>query len=211
MKLINKMYHNVGEKVFKITRDIIYFFKRKKLKNKNVTIITSDCLGGIIYHDLKLKFNSPTINLYIEPKYFVKFCRNLEHYLSLEFTENTSYSHVAGNLGDVIVHFLHYKTFDEAIETWNKRKKRIDMKNICFIMTCKDGCTEKDVIEFDRLPYKSKVCFTTKKMNKYSSTYYISGSENGNEIKFLGEKTNHFGSKYIDKFDIVSFINNCRS
>ena len=30
---------------------------RKRLKNTNVTLITSNCAGGIIYHWLGLKFN----------------------------------------------------------------------------------------------------------------------------------------------------------
>lgn len=38
---------------------------RKRLKNTNVTLITSNCAGGIIYHWLGLKFNSPFINLWL--------------------------------------------------------------------------------------------------------------------------------------------------
>lgn len=44
------------------------FFRKRKVKNQNVTIIASNCIGGMVYHDLGLKFNSPFINLWITPK-----------------------------------------------------------------------------------------------------------------------------------------------
>ena len=35
----------------------------KRLKNKNFTLITNNCTGGVIYNRLGLKFLSPTIKL----------------------------------------------------------------------------------------------------------------------------------------------------
>ena len=57
---------------------------RKKLKNKNPSIISSNCNGGFIYHDLNLKFFSPTINLFFYPKDYIKFIANLEYYSKCE-------------------------------------------------------------------------------------------------------------------------------
>lgn len=37
--------------------------KRQKLKNRNATIISSNCNGEFIYYDMRLRFLSPTINL----------------------------------------------------------------------------------------------------------------------------------------------------
>lgn len=37
---------------------------RHKLKNENFTIISNNCIAGVLYKDLNKKFNSPTINLY---------------------------------------------------------------------------------------------------------------------------------------------------
>jgi uncharacterized protein (DUF1919 family) len=38
--------------------------ERSRLTNKEVTIFSSNCIGGVIYHDLGLRFMSPTINLF---------------------------------------------------------------------------------------------------------------------------------------------------
>ena len=43
------------------------------LKNKDFTIISHNCVGGVIYHDLGLKFNTPTINLFFMAKDFIKY------------------------------------------------------------------------------------------------------------------------------------------
>ena len=37
--------------------------KRRRLKNTDFTIISSNCVGTIIYHDMGLPFLTPTINL----------------------------------------------------------------------------------------------------------------------------------------------------
>ena len=58
--------------------------ERKKIKNSDFTILSNNCIGGIMAHDLGKRFLSPTINLYIKPTDFVKMMENLEYYLSLE-------------------------------------------------------------------------------------------------------------------------------
>ena len=38
-------------------------------------------------HDLGLRFNSPTINLYIQPNEFINFVKNLKDYVRCELEE----------------------------------------------------------------------------------------------------------------------------
>lgn len=40
--------------------------QRRRLRNSSPTIISNNCCAGFIYHDLGLKFNSPTINLTVK-------------------------------------------------------------------------------------------------------------------------------------------------
>ena len=60
----------------------------KKLKkmngNHDFCLITNDCVGGVIYHDLGEQFRSPTINLWISNDHFLEFAQNLKYYLSCE-------------------------------------------------------------------------------------------------------------------------------
>ena len=55
---------------------------------RNVSLITNTCIGGRLYHDYNQKFLSPTIDLYIKPKDFVKFCCNLKVYLGYELVKD---------------------------------------------------------------------------------------------------------------------------
>ena len=47
--------------------------KKKRLKNLNPTIISSNCNGEFIYYDMGLKFLTPTINLSFEMNDYVKY------------------------------------------------------------------------------------------------------------------------------------------
>ena len=115
----------------KILHFIWSVYSRYKLKNKGISIISCNCIGGVMYHDLGLPFLSPTINLYFDPKDFLRYVKNLRYYNSLELENVTLMNdYPQGRLDDVLIHFLHYKTFDEAKICWEKRKKRICYDNI---------------------------------------------------------------------------------
>lgn len=111
---------------------------RARLKNKDITLICSNCAGGIIYHWLGLKFNSPFINLYLTGEDYIKALENWNEFLNAEILEDThnnmSYPVGIGYLG-IKIHFMHYATFEEAIKKWNERKLRINFNNIAFMFT----------------------------------------------------------------------------
>lgn len=73
----------------RIIRDLLRYQliirnNRVKLFNQTPCIIASNCNGGIIYHDLGLKFLSPTINLFFYPQDYLKFIMNLDHYVKAQ-------------------------------------------------------------------------------------------------------------------------------
>ena len=119
-------------------RNKIDSLNQARLKNKDISLICSNCAGGIIYHWLGLKFNSPFINLYMTGEDYIKALENWEEFLNAEIVEDTStdkaYPVGIGYLGSKI-YFMHYATFDEAIEKWNQRKARINPNNIAFMFT----------------------------------------------------------------------------
>lgn len=64
-------------------RNVISRMNRSRLHNQEFTLITNTCIGGIIFHDLHLRFCSPTINCGIrDHDEFLLFCGNLQYYLS---------------------------------------------------------------------------------------------------------------------------------
>lgn len=100
---------------------------RSNLKNKDFTLITSTCIGGVIYSLCGERFNSPTINLWIRQPEFCEFCYNLKYYLEqdLVFIKNTERNCPVAKLGDKVnIVFVHYKTEKEAREYWEIHKKK---------------------------------------------------------------------------------------
>lgn len=170
--------------------------------------------GGGVSHELGLRFNSPTVNLWFKPGEFIKFLSQLEYYLyDCEIQEDTQSSeengYPVGKLDDVRVYFTHYKSFDQAKQKWNDRLKRLNMDNIYIVMVQKDGCTEHNILSFDKLKFKHKVVFTAKEYPQFCSAYYIPKSEeDACNVKNLCDYQSKFtGKRWLDEFDWISFLN----
>lgn len=194
---------------FNFERKIYLQHKRNKLINTSPSILSSNCNGGVILHDLNLKFNTPTINLFFNAPDFIKFLSNLDYYLSenlLEIERKSSYP--MGIIKDIQLHFMHYHSFTEARDKWIERRKRVNPNNLFIIMTDRDNCTEKEIYNFDNLNYANKVIFTHVPYPKYKSAYYIKGFESKNQVGILSDwKKTSLKRRYIDDFNYVDFLN----
>ena len=184
-----------------------------KLKNSDFTIISSNCLGGVISHKLGLKFMSPTVNLFIEPSSFVKFCKNLSFYFEQQLVEKQwSGDYPIALCNDIEIHGLHYRNFSELKDKWNERKRRVNFDNIFIFMIERDGCTYEDILEFDKLSYKNKVVFVSKEMPEIKSAIHIPKSNETINDKIqvknlLGYRNILVGKRDIDIFDYIKFFN----
>ena len=70
---------------------------------------------------------------------FFKLCSDLQNYISkpLEFMEakyepNLQRNYPVMALGDVILHFNHYESVEEAENLWEKRKERINFSSLFY-------------------------------------------------------------------------------
>lgn len=154
--------------VTKITKKKYLKDVRKKASDlPDFTIFSSDCLSGILYHDLNRKFLSPTINLWFEEKDFLKFCNSPQYYLNCDFhflpdTEK-EVPYPVGRLGEsdrrITVYFEHYQTNQECVDSWNKRKKRINWENLYVVMSDLD-LSDEDIQQFYQIRAKRKIMFT---------------------------------------------------
>lgn len=184
--------------------------KRCKLKNLTPTIISSNCNGEFIYYDMKLRFMSPTINLSFEMNDYVKMLENLRWYMEQPISpyDDPRFNYPTGMLGDVEIRFNHYKTFEEAVNKWEERKRRIDWDNLFVLGIDGDNCTYESIKRFDSLPYKHKVIFTHKEYPEFKSAYYIKGFEKETGVGvLLGFKPQFLVRRYLDDFDYISFLN----
>lgn len=188
--------------------------KKIRLTNTAPTIIASNCVGTLIYSDLKLPFYSPTINLWLEMNDFVRFAEKLEWYLEQPLREirDDAISYPIGMLGDIKIHFRHYDSWEQAVLKWKTRSERIDLNNLFFIGCEKDGCSYETIKRFDSLPYKNKVILTKTVYPEFSSAFHIRGFEEQEEMgNLIAFRKKFLLRRYMDDFDYVAFLNGCLS
>lgn len=184
--------------------------RRLRLKNRTPSIIASNCVGTFIYYDMKLRYQSPTINLSFEMNDYVRFLENLRWYLDQPVVPyaDERFDYPCGMIGDVEIRFNHYKTFEEARAKWEERKKRIDWDNLFIIGIDGDDCTYESIQRFDALPYPNKVIFTHKPYPEFPSAHYLPGFEDRESVyrptDFTGGKLIR---RHMDQFDYISFLN----
>lgn len=213
--LITKGIRKIRNYVWCQKRQNVNDANKRRLNSiaKSATIISMNCTGGILSHDLGLKFLSPTINLFFRAEDFIKFCENMEYYFSIDHMEECfdekiieDRSYPIAYLGDLTLFLVHYKSVEEAQRKWNERKTRINWRNIVIFNTDREGMTDELKDRFEALPYK-KVMFVHKPDKKHSCCFYLKGYE---EEKCVGIITDHNtwdGKRPIDQFDWVGFLN----
>lgn len=132
----------LNKKIFQVP---LRMFRKKRYEKEKISIIASNCVGGVLYHDYGMPFLSPTINLFFEDDGFLKFAANFKEYMELDLTEDTSCkeAYPVGVLGDIKIHFLHYRSFQEAKDKWTERSGRIDYDRIIFVFVARRELTER--------------------------------------------------------------------
>ncbi|HHE9474355.1 TPA: DUF1919 domain-containing protein [Haemophilus influenzae 10810] len=201
-------FQKIKSAVNKRQRFFINRSLQRKLTNQGMTVISANCVGAFILHDLHQPFNSPFVNLYLSPQDFLRYLQNMDFYRTQPLTfVQTEKSYPVGKLADLEIHFMHYHREQEANEKWQLRTLRMKLDNLFIMMTDRDGVTEKDIQLFDQLPFKNKVIFTHKPYPAFKSACYIKGFEKQNQVGHIFEFSGWNGKKYYDQFDYVKWFN----
>ena len=147
---------------------------RARVTNRNFTIISNDCFGGMAYEELGLRYESPFVGLFVPPEDYVRLLRNLKPACEqpIRFKERSRHERInvwrqdiihrdypIGVVGDdVEVHFLHYANREAAEAKWTRRAQRIHWDNL-FVKICWHA--EEGMIswlrEFDAMPFARKL------------------------------------------------------
>ncbi|RKM60701.1 DUF1919 domain-containing protein [Butyrivibrio sp. XB500-5] len=190
---------------------IILSGKRQRLNNRNVTIISSDCTGGMVYKELGMEFKSPTINMFFNAGDFITFCRDISYWIDrpmIEVEDDAPYPVAELGEGGIRLHLVHYKSVEEAQEKWNVRKKRIDFNNLFFVMNDRNDCSYEVMKEYDELPFANKVLFTHVPYEELRSSFCIKGHEDEEFVPVMTHFKNKISiARNIDQFDFVEWLN----
>lgn len=167
------------------------------LLNKDFSVISNNCWGGFLYQYYNLKYLTPFVGLFIFAPDYIKLLRNLDYCLAQplvfiaaedskykdELIKNGSYNtYPIGLLNDVEIHFLHYKTKEDACEKWNRRLQRLNRNNLIVKFCDRDFATEDLIREFDELAYAHKICFTSKPYPELASVVFLKQCNTGETV-----------------------------
>lgn len=183
---------------------------RRALTNSAPSFLCPNCIGGLLFHDLGLQFRSLTVNLMMYQTDFVKFVLNLDDYLEqkLIFFKHPEYSFPCAHLGDIAIHFTHYRSEEEATHAWRERSKRIDRDNLFVFLEERDGLTKEDILRLGSIHACGLVVFTA---NAYPDIPYALQIQ---KYERDGEVGNILRKSYLDEhheyeeyFDFVKWFN----
>lgn len=216
--MIKKKLRNA---ILKVTSPIYDKNYRKHNKQTDVTFVSQNCVGGVLYHMLGLEFKSPTVNMFIEDENFVKLAENPKHYFSVD-AEPYEEKHIDENdsslcypvirVDDILLCCQHYANCEDAVNSWNKRRKRVNYEKLYVIAAGWNLHERKELVErISNLPYPA-VIFTTedhgfpacKKLTGDKWHKDSSGSVRPTLTSFEGLS----GKRYFcSEFDFVGWIN----
>lgn len=212
---VSEPVHQFLSFALKILRKGYHRCKGLRLRNRRPTILANNCIGAVIYHDLGLPFLSPTINLTISHRDFMKFLNHLPEYLESDVypleVEGAYYPVGEIRYGEesVRLNFFHYTSFEESRSKWNARKKRVDPENL-FILEYIESAEPEMIEEFSRLPYPNKrfitngnptTCDCVEVLELLNDKDYRKGT--GQLLQYKPKSI----KRYLDSFDYISFLN----
>ena len=187
----------------------------KQNRNHDFCLITNDCIGGVIYHDLGEQFRSPTVNLWIPNDCYFEFARDLKYYLSCEIkqTPNASTSYPIGTIIPkddqhipVTVHFVHYRTFKEAYAKWKERSARVNYDKLYFIWHFFGDDHIEKIQAFDRWDVRKLTILhePVESIQKCEVVSCYNETPYNGKILSVIDKT---GRRYLDEVNYIGFLN----
>ena len=188
---------------------------RTRLVNENFTLLTNNCLGGVAYHLLAKKFDSPTINTYIKNPDFCMLCSDIDYYFNeeLEFFKSNERPCPCAYLGRgdkrIVIQFEHYNTEEEAAKKWNERKRRIHRENLYLILNDGNGLTVDDTKLLENVKCKRKIVFTSREKPEISDSFVLRTLKKYETAVFVQTDRHFFTGlrPWQREFDIVAWLN----
>ena len=207
--------YNARKYIREHIRDCRMYIRRKlyKMPSNDISLFCNNCTAGCVCHDMGLRFNSPTVNLIIEPSDFVEFLSNLEYYSNKEVLEYPQgyekYNCPTGIIDNKVkIYFIHYNSFEEARAKWEARCKRINIKKCYFILSERDGCSFQDLENFDKLDNcVKKVEFVHEQYPSLENQFVIGPDVNNPlEAAVMTDWIGFGGARIYDSFNWIEWL-----
>gem|GEM_PF-5437361 len=73
-------------------------FNRHRKANEGRSLFCNNCVGALVLHDYGLRFDAPTVNLFIHPKDFVEMLSHLGAYMQADMERHYQWQSLSGRL-----------------------------------------------------------------------------------------------------------------
>lgn len=157
--------------------------EKLRLSDKQFVIISNNCWGYELYNVLDRKYNTPFVGLFLFPECYVRFLEEFETCINSEIKFSTVSKYMSTTpsypvgvvCGDIEIHFLHYKSQEEAFRKWNRRIARLkdarDENTPFFVKFCdRDGCETNHLERFHATSFSNKVSIG---VNEYGASNHL--------------------------------------
>ena len=184
---VRKTIERVKRRARREKRDRLVKKVRSFFENKEVSIISQNCIAGVFYNDMQMQFLSPTINLYFDCPDFVRFVLNLQYYVGKELKMEWGEEYPIGVIEDIRIHFMHYQTCTEAKVAWERRCKRLNWERIFVLSTDMMNFSEELFEKWKCIQYP-KILFSSKKWEDESCVWYPEYEKNGKVVDLIPKR-----------------------
>lgn len=201
------------KRVMKPIRQFYLSIRKHRLTNQNFSIIGNNCVAAIMYHDLGQRFDSPTINLWIPNQYFFEFLNHLDYYIHAKpeqiYIDGIKYpvGRIQRDDCEILIHFMHYTSFDVACHKWIERAQRLRKDNHYIVFNTTDTSY---IDQFSRLEFEHKVMLTRcdgispDQSNLIDMPIYQRSDTPGVILEY---KSSFSLNRWLNDFDYISFLN----
>lgn len=135
-----------------------------KLKESNLSIVSNNCWGGMVYHTLGLECLSPFRNLFLLDRDYLKLIQNLKWYMQCELRldhwgvdDHSGQRYPVLVLDDIEIHCNHASDPEQAMIDWKRRTKRFNFENVLVEMYTESIAVAESFCGISE--YNKKICF----------------------------------------------------
>lgn len=175
-----------------------------KCRATHTTILSNNCLAGVVYNSVSCPFLSPTINLTFEGDGFYQFVLNLEKYRHATLLplglDTMKAKLVAKNAPEIVIDFVHYHTWQEAEQAFYRRMARINHENIVLLLEARFQDDLANVDAWLSLPYR-KYILTAQNPRGLNCIESLAFYRHARLNQSVVDACSPFGRRWIDEFD----------
>ncbi|MGI5867991.1 MAG: DUF1919 domain-containing protein [Kiritimatiellia bacterium] len=193
---------------------LCYAFRRQRMIRRYagdpVSILSNNCLGGLICHDVGIKFDTPTVNLWMTCDDFIGFMENLPEMLKeevVEIPQEASLFPVGQLAGRITLNFTHYRSFVDAKDAWNRRRIRVDFNRIVVVMADNSDLSDEAIRRFKQLPYPKKMFVQSRRKFEILGDCGLLAEGDFSKGFNITDFSGWNGRRFYHQFDFVGWLN----